>query len=132
MEDGAAAENIVTEFNNYSEPPKFALRVLQWICPGHLYEEIEGDLLQKFEHDLHPSDHGKSSGHSNPSDRSQRSDGYWRRRAKRRLLWNVIRFFRPEILLRNKFSWHFNSFYMLGHFLKIFVRTMLNNKAYSF
>src|SRR5258705_5372844 len=115
-----------------------SLRLLQWFCPAHLFEEIEGDLLQKFARDLE-SPGPKSSDHGNPSDRlptgqagSQRSDGYWRRRAKRRLLWNVIRFCRPGILLRNKFSWHFNSFYMLGHFFKIFVRTMLKNKAYSF
>lgn len=29
-----------------------ALQVLQTSCPPHLLEEIESDLLQKFEHDV--------------------------------------------------------------------------------
>ena len=28
-----------------------ALRFLRWFCPSQLYEEIEGDLIQKFEKD---------------------------------------------------------------------------------
>ncbi len=43
---------------------KSIFRLLQVFCPPHLLEEIEGDLLQKFERDL------------NPSDRFERSDGY--------------------------------------------------------
>jgi hypothetical protein len=42
----------------------YRFRFLRWFCPLHLLEEIEGDLLQKFERDL------------NPSDRYERSDGY--------------------------------------------------------
>jgi hypothetical protein len=30
----------------------FSLRLLRWFCPDHLYEEIEGDLIQKFERDI--------------------------------------------------------------------------------
>ncbi len=26
----------------------FVLRVLRFFCPHHLYEEIEGDLIQRF------------------------------------------------------------------------------------
>ncbi len=70
---------------------QFSLKLLRAFCPSHLLEEIEGDLLQKFESDL------------NPSDRLGRSDGYWKRKANRRLLWNVIRYFRLGIVLRNKF-----------------------------
>lgn len=43
---------------------KCIFRLLQVFCPAHLLEEIEGNLQQKFEHDL------------NPSDRFGRSDGY--------------------------------------------------------
>ena len=32
-------------------PPSSTLRVLKWFCPAHLYEEIEGDLIQKFNRD---------------------------------------------------------------------------------
>ena len=38
-----------------NELPKWPLRFLQIICPGHLYEEIEGDLFQKFEKDFRTS-----------------------------------------------------------------------------
>ena len=61
----------------------WALRVLQWFCPPDLYETIEGDLIEQFEIDV------KKIGES---------------RARRRFVWNVIRFFRPEVILRNKFS----------------------------
>ncbi|MFM8739650.1 MAG: ABC transporter permease, partial [Cytophagales bacterium] len=57
-----------------------------------LLEEIEGDLLQKFERDM------KMFGEP---------------KAKRRLLWNVIRFFRPAILLRNKITMNLNQSSML-------------------
>ena len=30
------------------KPPVLAITFLKWFCPYHLYEEIEGDLLQNF------------------------------------------------------------------------------------
>ncbi len=30
----------------------FAFRLLRFVCPAHLYEEIEGDLIQKFKKDV--------------------------------------------------------------------------------
>jgi putative ABC transport system permease protein len=59
------------------------LRFLQFICPDHLFEEIAGDLQEKFERD-------KANGSA--------------RRANRRYVWNVVRFFRPGIMLRKKGS----------------------------
>jgi putative ABC transport system permease protein len=56
-----------------------SLKLLKWFCPDHLYEEIEGDLIQKFNRDLKVSDTSKVS------------DTYRLRRAKCRLMWNVIR-----------------------------------------
>ena len=55
------------------------LRLLRWFCPDHLYEEIEGDILQRLSRDI------KSLGE---------------RSARRRMLWNTILFFRPGIFLR--------------------------------
>jgi len=106
---------------------KTALRLLRRFCPEQLYEEIEGDLIQRFKKDLNPSDR-LPTGQAG----SKRSDGYWRRRAKRRLLWNVIRFFRPGIVLRNKFSLIPKNNPMIGNYLKIGVRNLLKRKAYSF
>jgi len=84
--------------------------LLSWFCPAQLYEEIEGDLIQRFNKDV------------NPSDRLNRSDGYWIRRAKRRLMWNAIRFLRPGILLRNKFS-TLNYYTMLSLMINNFKMT---------
>lgn len=92
------------------------LRVLRWFCPAHLYEEIEGDLIQKFNRDCKSSDH------------LEWSDDYKLRRAKRRLLWNVIQFFRPGILLRNKFSTSQNHFIMLHNYFITSLRHIRKSK----
>jgi putative ABC transport system permease protein len=89
----------------------FSLRLLRIFCPAHLAEEIEGDLVQKYERDLKKFSVQKS---------------------KRRLLWNTVRFFRPGILLRNKPSARLNSLDMLANYLKVAFRVMLRNKSYSF
>ncbi len=34
------------------QPSTWMLKFLQWFCPNHLYEEIEGDLIQKFNRDV--------------------------------------------------------------------------------
>ncbi|HZI23512.1 MAG TPA: ABC transporter permease, partial [Chryseolinea sp.] len=91
-------------------PPTSTLRVLRWFCPPHMYEEIEGDLIQKFHRDV------KKLGVE---------------AANRRLLWNTIRFFRPGILLRNKFSLHIIQYYMLRNYIKIAFRNFLKQKSYT-
>lgn len=83
---------------------------MKWFCPTHLYEEIEGDLIQKFDRDV------KTVGE---------------RKAKRRLMWNVVRFFRPGILLRNKFSMELNQSYTYRSYFKIMLRNMIKQKFYS-
>jgi putative ABC transport system permease protein len=89
----------------------FSLRLLRIFCPAHLVEEIEGDLVQKYERDLKKFSPSKS---------------------KRRLLWNTIRFFRLGILLRNKPTTRLNSLDMLANYFKVAFRVMLRNKSYSF
>jgi len=91
-------------------PPSSTLRVLKWFCPDHLYEEIEGDLIQKFNRDL------KQLGVA---------------AANRRFLWNTIRFFRPGILLRNKFSLHIIQYYMIRNYIKIAFRNISKQKSYT-
>jgi len=59
-------------------------RILKWVCPDHLFEEIEGDLLQRFQRDVKVS-------------------GLSIQKAKRRLIWNTVLFLRPGILVRNMF-----------------------------
>lgn len=98
----------------------FFLRLLRWFCPAHLYEEIEGDLIQKFNRDLQASEH------------AQRSDDYRLKRAKRRLVWSTIQFFRPSIFLRNKFSVEIGNLPLLQNYFKISVRNLMKRKLYSF
>jgi len=62
------------ELKDHSPVSRLAFRFLRWICPTHLLEEIEGDLIQKYNRDIQSSDHSKQSGN------------YKLRRAKRRLL----------------------------------------------
>lgn len=50
-------------------PPKWAFQLLQCICPDHLFEEIEGDLIRKFQKDVGAFGKGK---------------------AKRRFIWNAL------------------------------------------
>jgi hypothetical protein len=80
--------------------PKFPFRLLQWFCPPHLYEEIAGDLSQRFNRDLKES--------------SQHMLNQSLRKAKYRLIWSVICFFRPGIILKNvntHLNWsHINLF----------------------
>ncbi len=80
------------------------------LCPPQLLEEIEGDLHQRFVRDV---------GRLGVS------------RAKRKLVWNVIRFFRPGILLRNKFSTGSGSQYMIGNYYKVSMRQIQKNKAFT-
>ncbi len=91
-------------------PPRFALRFLRWFCPHDLYESIEGDLLEEFENDL------KEGGHQ---------------KARRRFVWNVIKFFRPGIVFRNKFSSELNEVHMLQNYAKVMFRNLMKRKAYS-
>ncbi len=84
-------------------------RVLQLFCPNHLIEEIEGDLMQRFDRD-----------------RSR----FGRTVARRKLAWNVVRFFRPGILLRKTHQTIHtkNNMDMIGNYLKVMQRHMFKNK----
>jgi len=86
------------------------LRFLKLICPAHLFEEIEGDLMQRFSRD---------------------SGRYGIRRAKRMLYWNALRFFRPGIILRNNFSIELNHLYMLRTNLVLAYRSLIRSKVFS-
>src|SRR5579872_5898849 len=90
--------------------------LLRWFCPAELLEEIEGDLLQKFERDIKALAHPEW-----PYE-------YKRRRAGRRLLWNVIRYFRPEILMRNKMVPQFSQLRLLSNYFKTTYRHAAKKK----
>src|SRR2546421_711591 len=94
-----------------SEPkPIFPIRLLRAFCPRQLLEEIEGDLLEKFEHDV---------------------KAFGEKRAKRRLLWNVIRFLRPGILLRNNFYLNLFDMSMITKNITLAFRHMRKDWMFS-
>jgi putative ABC transport system permease protein len=88
-----------------------AFRFLKGFCPPHLHEAIEGDLLQRYEKDVIALGEPQAS---------------------RRLLWNVLRFFRPGILLRNKFRFQPNHNLMLRTNARVIARQWGRSKAFSF
>ena len=93
------------------QPPSTPFKLLSWFCPDALYECIEGDLFEQFEKDLNAKGYGY---------------------AKVRLYWNVIRFFHPEILLRNRFSLQLINAIMFSNYFKVAIRNVQKRKLYSF
>ena len=91
--------------------PSWAERLLRAICPEELYEQIEGDLIEIYNYEV------KTIG---------------KRKAKLHFILACFRFFRPGIVLRNKFAFKQNQFAMTHHFFKILLRTSLKNASYSF
>lgn len=87
------------------------LRFLEWFCPPPLYESIEGDLLEQFEIDY-----------------TQVGE----KKANRRLLLGVLKFFRPEIILRNRFTVQLINTIMIGNYFKVAARNIQKRKLYSF
>jgi putative ABC transport system permease protein len=92
-------------------PPQLAHRFLRWFCPPELFEGIEGDLLEEFENDL------KERGIT---------------KARRRFVFNTINFFRPSIILRNKFRFSLMQNHMIGNYFKVAARNIAKRKMYSF
>lgn len=91
-------------------PPKLATRFLQWFCKHSLLESIQGDLEEQFEEDL---------------------TSYGQRKAKRRFVWNVIRFFRPGIVRSFEGTKKLNNYGMYRHYFKIGWRNIFRNKLTS-
>jgi putative ABC transport system permease protein len=90
-------------------PPR-ALRFLEGFCPPELFEGIAGDVLEQYERDL---------------------KDYTEGRARRNLWFNVLRFFRPGIILRNKMSIEFINATMLRSYFKLSYRHLAKNKMFA-
>jgi putative ABC transport system permease protein len=69
------------------QPPHNAVKFLRWFCREDYIEEIEGDLTEVFE-----KQYGQSPD-----------------KAKRKFVWSVVKYFRPEFIKS------FSSFYNLNH-----------------
>ena len=90
--------------------PKIARQFLEWFCPGELYESIQGDLLERFIDDVETK--GVKA-------------------AKRRYCWNTLRFFHPDILLRNSFKTPSMNLSLLRNHSKLTFRNLVKGKLYS-
>lgn len=90
--------------------PRWSIKLLRFICPDILIEEIEGDLFELFNKDL---------------------NNFGLSKARRRFVWNTLRYLRPGILLRNKLNYNLNQFYMLLNHLKFTLRGISKNKVFS-
>src|SRR5690606_37688325 len=92
-------------------PPHLAVRFLQWFCPSHLFESVYGDLVEQFEEDC------KKGGE---------------KRARWKFVWNVIRFFRPGIVMRNMNGQRYGRLDLVGNHFKVSWRSLIWNRGYTF
>ncbi len=90
--------------------PEWTFHLLRRFCPPQLLEEVEGDLIQRFNRDY---------------------VRYGVHAAKRGLFMNVIRFFRPGILMRNRFNFSIINSLMLRNQTLIIIRQAGRNKIVS-
>ncbi len=90
--------------------PYRSLQFLKWFCPPSLYESIEGDLLQQFEDDV--SVRGLQ-------------------KARRQFTLNVLRFFQPEIILRNHYTLPAMRTVLLLNYIKISFRNLRKHSSFS-
>lgn len=88
----------------------FSFWLLKLFCPEEIIEGVEGDLWEAYE-----------------SDKTR----FGQKKAGRKLLWNVFRFFRPGIFLRNKFKFPHISTIMVKSYFTISFRYLLKNRTFS-
>ena len=91
-----------------NHPPKWADRFLAWYCDPDLLEEIQGDAQELF---------------------YRRVDEEGIKRARRKYVWDVIRFFKLSNLRSNKLK--INSLIMFNSYLKIGFRNLSKNWGIS-
>ena len=87
-----------------------AVRFLRWFCPPSLIEGIEGDVVEEFETNRLCYGEGK---------------------ATRMLVLNVLKFFRPGILFRNKITHPAMNLILIVNYFKISWRYLSKNKTFA-
>jgi ABC-type antimicrobial peptide transport system permease subunit len=88
-------------------PPRYALKFLRWFCREDYVEEIEGDLTEIFEKQAEQS----------PA------------KAKRKFIWSVVKYFRPEFIKSFKTSYHTNPVAMFRHNFLLTYRNFMRYKS---
>ncbi|MCG8307548.1 MAG: ABC transporter permease [Cytophagales bacterium] len=92
------------------DPPKLPLRFFRWYCHPEYLEDIEGDLLERFERRL--------------EERGIRA-------ARWRFLKDVLLLFRPGIIRPAEGYHNLNNFGMFKNYLKVGFRNILKYKTFS-
>ncbi|MEZ4971985.1 MAG: ABC transporter permease [Cyclobacteriaceae bacterium] len=88
----------------------WSVKLLRLFCPPHLLEEIEGDLMQRYEKD---------------------ADAVGEKRANQRLVWNTLRYLRPGIVLRRAPLFYRGQLGMINHYAVVGWRHLFRNKFYT-
>ena len=96
---------------NNPSPPEFLLRFFRWFCHPDYQEDIEGDLLERFE-------------------RRFESDG--KKKARWGFTKDVLRLFRPGIIRPLTFHIQSNHYNMFRNYFKVGWRNLLKHPKYSF
>lgn len=91
-------------------PPKWAERFLRWYCNPDFLEEIQGDIWELFDRRL-----------------EEGSPGF----ARRKFLWDVVRFFRWSNLKRSNSKYKMNRFVLFNNYLKLGFRNISKNLLIS-
>lgn len=95
---------------NNNHPPNWILSFLRWFCHPNYLEDLEGDLRERFSRRLH-------------------HDGV--RRAKRALVLDVLRLFRPGLMRPLIQTTHLNFYAMYFTHYKIAWRALLKNRSFT-
>ncbi len=91
--------------------PRLPLRFFRWYCHPEYLEDLEGDLLERFE---------------------KRRLGKGAKVARWALFWDVLRLFRPGIIRTFGDPQQLNSCDMFKNNLKVSARSLMKRKEYSF
>ncbi|MBK8501115.1 MAG: ABC transporter permease [Saprospiraceae bacterium] len=92
-----------------TRPPKLPLHFFQWFCRPEIAEDIEGDLVERF---------------------NQNNEKFGLRKARRIFIWQVLLLLRPGII-RSLKIFDLNPNYMIVQYLKISWRGIKKNTVFS-
>ncbi|MEM9329078.1 MAG: ABC transporter permease, partial [Bacteroidota bacterium] len=92
------------------QPPKYFQKFIEWYCKPMLQESIMGDIEEQFYEEV--VDLGLFT-------------------ARRRYMWNVIRFFRPGIVKSPRTNQKLNNYGMFKNHYKVSLRSILRSGVFS-
>ncbi|UZR97659.1 ABC transporter permease [Chondrinema litorale] len=93
-----------------NSPPKYMLRFFRWFCHPDYLEDIEGDLLERFDHNAKEINY---------------------KTAKREFIRDILKLLRPEIIKPVEGTYQLNFYGMFKNYLKISWRNIAKNKVFS-